>query len=256
MKVNIRNTSKRAATDLMSHYVNMVLYGDPGAGKTTFLGSANESDGTKNILVIDIEGGMLSLEEQSVDYISVESFEEVLEVYDMLHRYCHYRDIYFNPDSSADEKKKARMQLAVLFLGKGISKDEAESYEPVLYTTVGIDSITELQKLNMLAIMEDVIAEHPDRDPDVPSVREWGKSGNQMRNIIRKFRSLKMHTIFVALPNADKDEKTGEVTVVPSLPGKLAREIPGFVDIVGHLKGEDDNGVFKNKMYTRPYGKH
>ena len=44
-----------------------------------------------------------------------------------------------------------------------------------------------------------------------------------------------MHTIITALAATDKDAKTGKMMTRPSLSGKLAMEIGGFVDIVLYL---------------------
>ncbi|UKM63137.1 AAA domain protein [Weizmannia phage Youna2] len=254
MKIKIKNTAKKDKQDLAQAWLNILIYGDPGAGKTYFVGTANDHPETANVLLLDAEAGRLSLEQHGVDYVEVIDFEEVSKAFDFLVKYCAYRDIFFNPSADEKDKEKARLHLAVLF---GVTdKEEAKQFEPPLYKTVAIDSLTEIQKINMSSLMKQVIEEHPDRDPDVPSLREWGKSGNQIREVVRAFRGLKMHTIFLALPTTEKDEKTGEITMLPSLPGKLAREIPGYVDIVGFLQSTDDNGVFKNQLYVRPFGKH
>jgi len=254
MKIKIKNTSQKDVQELAQHWLNIIVYGEPGAGKTMFGGSADKHPETGKVLIADVEAGKLSLEEMGVDYTEIQSFEDILELYDFLYKYVHYRDIFFNDKTEATEKKKARMQLAVLF---GVEKkEEALKFEPPMYRSVVIDQLTELQKVNMSSLMDDVISEHPDRDPDVPSVREWGKSSNQLRQVIRKFRSLKMHTIFLVHLQTDKDETTGEIQMLPSLPGKLAREVPGYVDIVGYLEGNDDKGKFQNQLYTRPFGKH
>jgi hypothetical protein len=102
------------------------------------------------------------------------------------------------------------------------------------YNTVVLDSLTEIQKFSMYDIMEFTVQKDPDRDPDVPSMREWGKNIEQIRKLVRAFRDLPMHTIFTALAKEDKDNKTGAVKTKPSLSGKLANEVAGFVDIVGY----------------------
>jgi hypothetical protein len=103
------------------------------------------------------------------------------------------------------------------------------------YQTVVLDSLTEIQKFSMYNIMRDVLKEHPDRDPEVPSIREWGKNIEQIRKLVRAFRDLPMNTIFTALATTDKDNKTGQVTTRPSLSGKLAMEVGGFVDIMLYM---------------------
>jgi hypothetical protein len=99
------------------------------------------------------------------------------------------------------------------------------------YKTFVLDSLSEVNKMIMGDIMRAVVAEDEDRDPDVPSIREWGKLGEQMRRMIRRFRDLPMHTIFTALLNEEQDAK-GRVKKHPMLSGKLKKEVAGFMDIV------------------------
>ena len=129
------------------------------------------------------------------------------------------------------------------------------------YKTVVIDSITEVQKLNMYEIMRKVMVQDPSRDPDMPSLREYGKNTEQIRKLIRGYRDLtNVHTIFTALASEFKDERTGIVKTVPALSGKLASEIPGFLDIVVYLSVAEQNGkevrVLLTDMTSRILAKH
>ena len=103
------------------------------------------------------------------------------------------------------------------------------------YKTVVLDSLTEIQKFSMGQIMNEVVTASPDRDPDIPSVREWGKNIEQVRRLVRAFRDLPMNVIFTALANSEKDAKTGVVKTKPALSGKLANGVAGFMDIVVYL---------------------
>jgi hypothetical protein len=54
-----------------------------------------------------------------------------------------------------------------------------------------------------------------------------------------------MNTIFTALAQERQDKKTGRVSILPDLPGKLAQQVPGLLDIVSYyyLKDLGDEGV-------------
>lgn len=176
-------------------YLNMLVYGHPGAGKTRLGGTADDSPLTSPVLFLDIDGGTKTLRnKKDIDVIQVRDPQHLKEIHD---------------------------ELRVSNNGH--------------YKTVVIDSLTELCKLDMRIIMLDVAGKNPNQDVDVPSQREWGKSNEHIRRIVRAYRDLEMNTIFTAHMVESKDESTGQMTYYPSVPGKLKAEVPGFIDVVGYL---------------------
>ena len=181
-------------------YLNLLVYGEPGVGKTYMAATAQDSPHTTPVLFLDVEGGTTTIRKRKdVDVKRINSIDELVAVHKLLH-------------------------------------DENDGY----YKTVVIDSLTELQKLDMRDIMREVSQRRPDLDPDVPSMREWGKSAEHVRRIVRGFRDLPMNSVMTALSTVERDEN-GVVTYSPSLPGKLKMEIPGFMDIVGYLSAQIEN---------------
>jgi phage nucleotide-binding protein len=182
-------------------YLNMLVYGEPGVGKTYFAATAQDSPHTTPVLFLDVEGGTTTIRRRKdVDVKRVKSIDDLVAVHKLLH-------------------------------------DENEGY----YKTCVIDSLTELQKLDMRDIMRELMLKRPDLDPDVPGMREWGKSAEHMRRIVRGFRDLPMNTVMTALSNVERDEN-GVVTFTPSMPGKLKMEVPGFMDIVGYMSATIEEG--------------
>jgi len=178
-----------------SPFLNLLIYGDSGVGKTTLAGSADACPALRPAIVVDFEGGTQSLVASypDVNQVRVTTWKEMQAIY-----------------------------------------DELRMSETHGYSTVILDSLTEIQKFNMYEIMLELIAVHPERDEDVPSMREWGRNLEQMRKFVRAFRDLPMNSIFTALAKQDKNDRTGVVTVLPSLSGKLAQEVAAFLDIVGY----------------------
>lgn len=206
--------------------LNILVYGQSGVGKTYLAGSSDDVPQMRSVLVIDLEGGTETLRSPygDVDVVRVKDWKEMQAVYDDLHRGEHD------------------------------------------YHTVIIDSLTEAAKFNMYGVMADLVARKLDDgkyvDPDIPSVREWGKNIEQMRKFVRAFRDLPVHTIFTALERVDKDERTGMQTIKPMLSGKLADEIAAFLDVVLYYYIKEVPGAdggepeLKRVLLTKKTAKH
>jgi hypothetical protein len=176
--------------------LNMLIYGRSGVGKTRLAASASEVPEMSPVLLIDVEGGTFSIRDvyPDVDVLRVRDWLEMQEVYNQLYDGKHP------------------------------------------YKTVILDSLTEMQKFSMMNIMIELLKDprNSDRDPDIPSIREWGKNIEQIRKMVRAFRDLPISTIFTALVVEDKNQKTGAIEKRPSLSGKLSGEVAGFLDIVSY----------------------
>lgn len=116
------------------------------------------------------------------------------------------------------------------------------------YRTVCLDSITEMQKIGMDHTM---FERHGDDDLAVPEIKEWNINIEQVRRYVRRFRDLeKVNVIFTALERIDTDKRTQLSRSKPSLSGKVADEVSGFLDIVTHLRVEEVEGVNTRILLT------
>lgn len=213
--IPIRERINAQSPDASVPWLNFLIYGEPGAGKTHLAATAQDSEETSPILFLDVEGGVATIRRRKdVDVVQIRSIKKLDEVF--------------------TELEKETVQY---------------------YRTIIIDSITELQKLDMRTVMEVEYDRNPDKtDKDVPTQRAWGKSGERMRRIIRAFRDLECNLIVTALLAQDKDESTNITSYFPSLPGKLRSEVPGFFDIVGLLstdtRKEGDTQIVFRRLQT------
>lgn len=181
-------------------YLNLLVYGEFGIGKTYLCGTAQDHPETSPILLLDIEGGTVTLRHRpDIEVVQVRSLDQLVKIHEQLrvNNNGHYR-------------------------------------------TVIIDSLSELADLDMREVMRKMLQSRPDRDPDVADKREWGIVRTHMRKIVRAFKDLPMNTIMTALLLQDKDDITGKTTFYPSLSGKMKTEIPGFFDVVGHMSSRVD----------------
>jgi phage nucleotide-binding protein len=78
----------------VSQYLKVMVYGDPGTGKTTLCGSA------PNVLLVDVERGSLTLTDSSADILEYVSFTQVDKFIDYLvagdPAFAHYDTIAFD----------------------------------------------------------------------------------------------------------------------------------------------------------------
>lgn len=176
-------------------HFNMLIYGDVGVGKTRLVGSADDVPDLRGVLLIDAEGGGFTL-----------------------------RNTYPNVDVVRVTSWED-MQPVYDELRAGTTN----------YRTVILDSLTELQGMNMDQVMQRLGERDPDRyerqGEEIASMLEWQINSKKVRTLIRLFRDLPMTTLFTALMKEDKD-KLGRITKRPNLPGKLAISVAGMFDIV------------------------
>jgi hypothetical protein len=200
-----------ASPDEIVEWMNIFLYGEPGVGKTFFLGTAEDDERLRPILIFDVEGGMMTLRDKpGIDIIKVRSISEVEDKYNMLYH------------SIKDGK--------------------------LPWKSMGIDSLTELADLDMRKVMKDAYNRNPDRvDIDVPSPREWGIVRNHIRLITRAFKDLPCHFICTGALGIDQRENEPD-KYRPGFAGKLVREVPGFFDVVGYYRSRNRGGEINRTL--------
>lgn len=202
-------------------WANIGIMGDSGQGKTWLAGSMEDVEGVDRVADVDIEGGGLTLQSAKrnrTDIYPVSSWEDIQAAYEEFFYMCHSPDKW---KESVETRLKAGHNVP---------------FEYIVQAGL-FDNVTELHKYAMAKVMDEVKQKHPDRD-SVPSKREWGITSEMVRNFVREVRNLPMHTVLVFHQQLSEDSVTGEQQVRPSLPGKLSGEIPGYLDILGHLKVE------------------
>lgn len=117
-------------------------------------------------------------------------------------------------------------------------KDNEDSYE-----TVVLDTITEIEKMFLMELTEG------SANPDLISQNEYLQGSTRLRRMARKFRNLKMNTIFLAHRRTDKDDTTGVREVSPGVMPSVMKDLNAFCDYIFYLGVDDDGNRY---MLTQP----
>lgn len=202
--------------------IKMIVYGEPGTGKTVFLATALDVPALNPCLLLDLEGGSMSINSKCVA-VDFQSLEKVTP----------------NKINRLRIKTWKELEDAIDYLYSAKN----------VYKTVMLDSLTETNYINLSTVTKAAGRQ------DAAQIQDYGKSAAQMRKTVREFRNFDDINVFIScLANEDKDERTGILKVKPSLTGKLVGEIPALVDIVGFLHIDKDEVT--RVMSFQPSGRY
>jgi hypothetical protein len=227
-------------------YAKVLVYADYGVGKTTLASTADDVPEMQDVLAIDAEAGDASFSDRpNIDTIRVTSFAQVARVQEFLRLHC------LNRDRDTPEAIEELIKLETRF--RDDPTYEVTEKNVRRYRSVIIDSLSEVQKYCMYQLLGITVGgARLDSETPETSFTEWGKQLEMIRLLVRTFRDLPMHVVFVCSEQVAEDEKKRRIRR-PNLSGKLAGEVQGFLDTVGYMvlfKGED--GEYKRRLYITP----
>ena len=228
----------------IEEYQNILVYGDFGSGKTHLAATAALVPEMLDVLYISLEGGEKTLKEiqrqmkaKGVDparlmVIPVTSYKQYAYVFEFLKTHIQFRD-------AGDDDRLRQLEAQVKGYPAEILRDVEKLRElipnPLKIKTVINDSITEAQKYCMYQLLGiDPAKQKLDAEPDAPQFAEWGRSREMIQFLVRRFRDLPVHSIFIAGHNVEQDAKK-QFHYDLMLPGQLAKDVRGLVDTVGYL---------------------
>jgi hypothetical protein len=236
-----------------SKWLNMLIYGDHGAGKTTLAGTAADVAEMCDVLYLNIDGGELALEDNpmidDVDAIlnvRVTSFMQAAHVQEFLKAHCRFRDL-------DDEANLKRLQSMVT----GVPVEEIERV--YRFRTVIIDSLAELEQYNFNAIMGNTDQKLAEGDVETADWPVFRKNMDMVLMMVRAFRDLPIHFLATCPDKFNDLSKVQGIKAglmyTPRLTGQLAAKISGFFDIVGWLimdSKPNQEGEFQRRIWIQP----
>ena len=208
----------RITQDQFMSKLNVLIYGDPGAGKTYLAGTAQDVPEMQNVHFFNIDGGLLTLASRGGDITAT--------------------DIH-----SVDELETEFLKIA----------NRDPEYEGV--KTIVIDNISELQTL---VLEEATAREYKNRVKkdknytiDEVYLEDYGVAGKKLARILRGFRDLPLHIVYLAHKKDKMRKGTNTLEAsTPNLTDKSAVAICGYMDIVGYLYTADEQVEVNGQYFT------
>lgn len=210
----------KVTKEQFANKLNVLIYGDPGSGKTHLAGTAQDVPEMKNVFFFNIDGGLLTLAERGD--ISATDIHSTKELEQELHRIISCDPEY-----------------------KGIQ-------------TVVIDNISELLTLALEEEanrdFKNRVKRNKNYTVDEVYLEDYGTAGKRLARILRGFRDLPLNVIYIA-HKKDKLRKGTNVleATIPNLTDKLCTAVMGYMDVVAYLYTADtqieQNGNYQTIMH-------
>lgn len=224
-----------ADLDSTDEFLNILLYGREGSGKTTAAVTlANIGHG--NVLVVNAEGGLKknTLKRLGIDTSRIKIWPPQGEPIthkglDELHR-------TLKADLTRDPKSWA-----------GVVFDSATEIVPALVDQVATDRI---EKASKRGVNIDAV------DQFFTDRSDYGTMSKMFRDILRKFRDLPTHFVITALERRDVDDDTGKVAYGPAVTPGVQADLLGFVDLVLACSAADSEEGKPFRALTKSAGKY
>jgi hypothetical protein len=192
---------------LKSPYARVMLYGQPGSGKTRTVGTASLDERSAPCLMLSSAGNPESISDYDPlpDIIEIEALKEYNPIYEWL---AAGQD----PNSPVVKEMDLRPP----------------------YKSLVVDGITETQRMSFQVVVGTTMT-GPGSIPPTAEIQHFNKVLGQMVNFARLFFSLPMHVFITSLEREDRDQMTGAITYKPLLWGQSAGEVPGYALSVGRM---------------------
>lgn len=226
-------------------WLKCLVFGMHGAGKTEFAGTSADVADMQNIFIVNAEKGHLTIMEtdrifnkDKIFLANCDTIDQVEQMRQWLIAHCRYRD-----EGNVEK---------LLSLSEQTGMPLNEDGSPKVFRTVVIDSLTEIQVFAMNKTLG--MNNNMSLTADIPD-SEWAhynKILNRMGILMRAFRDLPMHVIFLAQEDFKQDE-TKKFHYQPMLMGQMAQRVSGFVDLAGFLTVETgDQGKSVRRLTIQP----
>jgi hypothetical protein len=246
-------------------WLKALIYGEYGSGKTFLVGTASEIDVFRDVLFISTDVGELTLFDPDsqyhfdmIDIVSVFDYKTLGQVHEFLKAHCALRDRASNGDKDAIDQ--------LMRLQKFVMPTIPDPDRLRLYKTAIVDSLAEAENQCMMQLLGVGAKTMIDEEVQAEGWDQYRMQRNMIHRLIRNFRNLPMNILFTC-PRQYKENEQKRRIYGPMMTGKLASEVQGFVDLVGHLvvgdlqsqeaeEGEVPDVLAPRRLYIQPGTRH
>lgn len=223
----------------MSEECKALIYSPAGHGKTTLLGTIPSDPRLHPGLLVNFEGGTRSIRSKlrDLDVLAEAAGTTAIEI-------LASGDAPTPVDGKLDSvrvKTWDDFNVVYDFLNSANNP----------YKTVALDSLSEMNWLNLFEVVENARKGDSRHDPDIAEQRDYLRSTAQMRSLIRFFRDLPMNVFFTAGTIEAENPRTRKTELRPQLTGRLVGEVPGLVEVVAYLAVVEDGDDEYRALYLR-----
>lgn len=220
--------------------LKMLVYGDPGIGKTVFCGSVVDVPELMPALMLDLEGNTDSIESKC-NYLN--------EVSELGNPQPGKIDVLRVQGTPKISKGKIVEDTSEIFIRlEDACKYLAEEFsDSVPYKTVIIDSLSDVDKYVTKYVLDTFSIKR--FNPRLPELKDYQMVNTVMMDIINVLKLLDYHLIVTCKPYFEGEDQS---EIRPKLTGQLRTEIPGALKYSCPLVSR--NG--KRVLYFQPFGKY
>lgn len=170
------------------------------------------------------------------------------------------RTLVLDPEAGTSEMKRKNPHVWAIDRWEDI--DDAYNflkYGTHEYQWVCVDGLTKLSNMSLKYVMKLQEERSLDRIPGMVQQRDYGKSGELMKDMLVQFHSLPMGVIFTAQErqeapfddDEDEDVESATATYVPDMPKGVRGSANSIVDVIGRLYVvRNDEGKTERRLWV------
>lgn len=196
-----------------------LIYGDSGSGKTYLMGTAMECRHTSPLLVLNARGQPITLRhfDPKPCVLTVERMDD-------------FNNIYTWFRNGQPRGGRTDMFPEIKYCIQYLQEMGAEKFK-----TLGIDSITHVQRISRDLIAGDEGDKEIGDIPSTTDIRQWGQILGQLTRVADEFYKLPVHVVITALTRHSDMPTLGITMYYPFLWGQSSLEVPSHAELVGRL---------------------